>query len=529
MTRQSLSESSDRRVSDPAPETAISAVPNKSDPTSLDHLRLSDRSIAALLALVSLVVYTLAARLRLVNGIPQGDEPHYLISTIALAQYHTFDISVVYDNRDYVSFFPMDIDRHLSPDENGQMLPWHNFGAPLLWVPFFLLWGRAGATGFMVVVAVLTVLNVFWFLRELGIVRPYATLTAGLFAFGTTIYVYSNSLFTESLGALLLLYAMRVICRRVNSSASLCLASLSLGYLPWVNGRFLALSLPAALLLLLRVRRSDNRNWAYLWAFGPMLLLLGALEAVNYFVFDTLHPSPGNGVKGVGPLEISAIRGLAGLWFDREFGLFPNFPILIFAVIGIGLGIPWVRWQLDVALGFVVIPYVLATATYSEWWAGYSPPGRYLAVVVPLLAFYVAVTLQRIHHWLAVLLAVLTGLIGFAFAFSTDIFPGDRFHSSPSPPSQAMSNLGRLLDIPIAEYLPGLSLAKDNPIPTNEAMLTVGWGLAIALIAATVWVFEKAPAVRVPPLDLRLFPTLARRRRTPPASQADSEPATQPR
>ncbi|GIH22811.1 hypothetical protein Aph01nite_11210 [Acrocarpospora phusangensis] len=488
-----------------------------------------------LLGLISLVVYALAARLRLVNGIPQGDEPHYLIATVALAEYHTFDIGVVYDNRDYLSFFPEEIERHLSPDENGQMLPWHNFGAPLLWVPFFLLWGRAGATGFMVVVAVLTVLHVFWFLRELGIVRLYATLTAGLFAVGTTIYVYSNSLFTESLAALLLLYAMRVICRRDNSSASLCLASMSLGYLPWLNGRFLALALPAALLLLLRVRRSGNGDGirAYSWAFGPMLLLFGALGALNYLCFNTFHPSPGNGVKGVGPLQISPVRGLAGLLFDREFGLFPNFPVLVFVVIGIGLGIPWVRWQLDAAVGFVAMPYVLATATYSEWWAGFAPPGRYLAVVVPLLAFYVAVTLQRIHHWLAILIAAITGLVGFAFNFATDLYPGDRFHW-PTPPNQAMSNLGRLLDLPIAEYLPGLSVSKDDPIPMDEAILTVGWALVIAMLAAAVWIFENAPPERVPPLDLRLFPNPPGRRRTasspagPEAVTAERPPASRP-
>ena len=41
-----------------------------------------------------------------------------------------------------------------------------------------------------------------------------------------------------------------------------------------------------------------------------------------------------------------------------------------------------------------VAPYLLAVATFGAWTGGYSPPARFLTVVAPLLAYYVAAALM---------------------------------------------------------------------------------------------------------------------------------------
>src|SRR5262249_20817590 len=149
----------------------VAADDQREEPTLA--FTFSDRRIIATLAVIAAALFTFAARLRL-NEQPWGDEPHYLIMSISLGKYHTFDLTQAYANRDYWSFYPMDIDAHVYPNADGIMVPLHNFGGPMLWTLPFVLWGRAGAAGVVVVASVLTVINIYWLLRELGIVKPYA-------------------------------------------------------------------------------------------------------------------------------------------------------------------------------------------------------------------------------------------------------------------------------------------------------------------------------------------------------------------
>jgi hypothetical protein len=120
----------------------------------------SDRHVIATLAVLATALFAFAARLRL-NEKPWGDEPHYLIMSIALGKYHTFDLTQAYANKDYWSFYPQQIDAHVFPNADGVMVPLHNFGGPLLWTLPYLWCGRAGAAGVIVIASVLTVVNVY--------------------------------------------------------------------------------------------------------------------------------------------------------------------------------------------------------------------------------------------------------------------------------------------------------------------------------------------------------------------------------
>src|SRR5829696_2081589 len=143
------------------------------EPVPVQSFAISDRRIVALLATVAAALFAFASRLRL-NEQPWGDEPHYLIMSIALGKYHTFDLTQAYENDDYRTFYPEKIDAHVFPNSDGVMVPLHNFGGPLLWMLPFQWWGRAGAAAVVVLASVLIVINVYWLLRELGIVKAYA-------------------------------------------------------------------------------------------------------------------------------------------------------------------------------------------------------------------------------------------------------------------------------------------------------------------------------------------------------------------
>ena len=122
----------------------------------------SERAVVVLLVLVSAVPMVVLAWLRYRLHTPSGDEPHYLIISQAIEKYGSLDVQRVYDNRDYAVFFPRLIEPHTSPGPSGVPLPLHSIGGPVLWLIPFLLWGRAGAMAFLLVVSLLIVANVYW-------------------------------------------------------------------------------------------------------------------------------------------------------------------------------------------------------------------------------------------------------------------------------------------------------------------------------------------------------------------------------
>ena len=84
--------------------------------------------------------------LRLVLQIPQGDEPHYLVISQALQLYGSLDVAQVYAHRDYLAYYPLPLDPHLSPGPDGRPLPLHSIGGPLLWLAAVRACGVARAS-----------------------------------------------------------------------------------------------------------------------------------------------------------------------------------------------------------------------------------------------------------------------------------------------------------------------------------------------------------------------------------------------
>ena len=152
-------------------------------------------------ALVAVPLVVLGA-LRVVLQMPQGDEPHYLVISQALQLYGSLDVAQVYAHGDYSAYYPLPLEPHLSPGPDGRPLPLHSIGGPLLWFLPFVLWGRAGVVGFMTVVSLAIVANVYWLARELGVRQRVAVGTAVAFGLGTPILMYASLSFVEPLGAL---------------------------------------------------------------------------------------------------------------------------------------------------------------------------------------------------------------------------------------------------------------------------------------------------------------------------------------
>src|SRR6266568_529603 len=110
-------------------------------------------AICSILFFVTSYVYV-----QLFANPPTGDEPHFLIISQTLLKYHSLNVMLDYQHGDYRAFYPINIGPHVSRNVNGQLLPLHSIGAPILWlIPYFFL-GRLGAVLFISVVSFLTIL-----------------------------------------------------------------------------------------------------------------------------------------------------------------------------------------------------------------------------------------------------------------------------------------------------------------------------------------------------------------------------------
>jgi hypothetical protein len=177
--------------------------------------------------------------------------------------------------------------------------------------------------------------------------------------------------------------------------------------------------------------------WPYVAALAPLVVLFAIIEIFNATRYGTLNPAPGNAMLGDGLFQVAPQVGLGHLMFDSKYGLLPHFPLFVLAVPGIILALRRTMMFANVVLLATVVPYVAAISTFGQWWAGLAPPARFLAVVAPVLAYYVAVATQRVNHWLVTALAAVASLVTFGRFVASDINPSERFYAWPDSGQQA--------------------------------------------------------------------------------------------
>ncbi|MFF5229177.1 hypothetical protein [Dactylosporangium sp. NPDC000521] len=435
----------------------------------------SDRTVLACLVTLTVAVIGVAVRLRL-PALPMGDEPHYLALAQTMIEHHTLDPTPVYEQREYWSYYPAEIDAHVAVVD-GRPVPFHNLGAPFLFALPFLLWGRAGAHLVTLLAAVLTVVNVYRLQREHGVRTPFAGFATALFVLGSPLYVYAAMLFVEPLGMLALVYAARVLLAPAPPAWRLLLASAGIGYLPWVHGRYAVFPVIFGGVCLFLYRRRT-----LVMALVPGAVLAAGLEVFNVVMYRSLSPAPGStDALGEGLLRLSPLRGLLYLAYDGRFGLLPNFPVLVLA----GAGMLLCDRRTNLILLGMVVPYALLISTYPNWPGGFSPPGRLLSVTTPLLAYYVAVLLQRLPSWW--LLVAAEVLAGYAYAMSllSDAYPLERFHWLASPGNAPLSRMAELLGTSVDRWPPFVT--AGNGIDDAAAVRFAVWGLATVAVTALLW------------------------------------------
>lgn len=462
------------------------------------------RTHILLLLLIGGLVLFLSAYLCGQLDIPTGDEPHYLVISQTILLYHSLDVTQDYAHNDYKVFYagPLGPEQHTSLNKWGQLLPLHSIGAPVLWVIPFALAGRLGTLLFMSLVSLLMIVNIYLLLVSLGIRRNYAFFVSLTLALASPIWIYSHHNFVEPIAALLCVYIVQVLFKERLRAWDLVGSSLALGVLPWIHIRFALFEVVLACFLLARVYQ-DNRFrklTPYLLAILPVAAMFFFFEGYNFFAWGSLNPAVNQANSGEVPFDVPIWRGLFGLFFDQEYGLLTNFPIFLFLLGGIILACKrkWLRFNLLVLL--LAGPYIITIASFHNWDGAISPPARFILVLVPLCAFYLALALQSARSWIINGIFGLFALVAMLYEAVSLSVPGGWMNWQEGF-SRPLVRISQALHIPLIMGVPTVmqpirgNLNHYNQVfpVTLWLVLLLGLTLAVILLARRRVAFAAQP------------------------------------
>jgi hypothetical protein len=340
-----------------------------------------------------------------------GDEPHYLLTAISLAEDHDLDVS---DERAEVRYLPFSelpplIQAEIRPD--GTQVSPHDPLLPLLlavpmWVGGWLVAKLALAAAAAAVAAVTFAVAV----RRFGVSSRVAAWTAGIAGASPPLAVYGTQVYPEIVGALCVIVGVWAVTgpRTVRSSA---VAALCVTALPWLSVKYAPVAAVLAVAAVVPLLRSSARRAIALCA---VLALGGVVFLVAHRAWyggwtpyaAGSHFADGELTVMGNPDYLGRAQRITGLLVDRHFGLVPWQPaaLLIPAAVVSWLGRAGRgRWLLPAILGTGWATATFVALTMHGWWW----PGRQVVVVLPAAVLMVAGWVDRLEaphrRWAAAL------------------------------------------------------------------------------------------------------------------------------
>ncbi len=253
---------------------------------------------------------------------------------------------------------------------------------------------------------------------------------------------------------------------------------LALAGLPWLHQKYLPLwaALTVAAALVAVDRLAPGRRLAVLLV--PQAASLLGLLALNLELTGSPRPDALFRALGRGGVGLDTLgQGLLGLLLDARYGLLPLVPWLLLAGGGLTLRDPRARW-LARSLPVPAV-YFVTVAAADNWTGSISNLGRFLLPLVPLLAAFAALALERL--WAAAGgRALVLALMGWSAACARLLW------LDPQAANDTGVLLARSIFADPHVYLPDLLLrAWGEAAPGLPAQL-LAWGLAAAALAWAV-------------------------------------------
>ncbi|MBV9071293.1 MAG: hypothetical protein JO093_18225 [Acidobacteria bacterium] len=327
---------------------------------------------------IAAIGYALMIPLQLRTPI-DGDEPYYLLMTESLVRDHDLDLTNQY--RDIAHSDAGRPDLLPQPGDprgaHGEQYSRHEPFLPILLTPGYAAGGLPGALAIIALFGALLARSTIRFLEDEGISDATTRILFPLITFGPPIVFYSTRIWPEVPAAFCFLEAVRGIRQRrpprwIAAIFALVLLKIRFGLL--------------AVVLLIRVLRT-KRQLAIASAVVAVPLVIAWLisgNAMNTHSIRELLPSG----------AIFYWLGLFGLVLDGAAGIVFQAPLYALAILALPL---WRSMPRGFRLGMSAsLLYILYLIPRSEWHGGWSPPLRYIVVLMPILTLGVAVMWERI-------------------------------------------------------------------------------------------------------------------------------------
>jgi hypothetical protein len=250
--------------------------------------------------------------------------------------------------------------------------------------------------------------------------RPgLAATVAGSFALVPPLLFYFYQFYPETLGALGMAVALRLMLFAPWWTArTACALGALLATLPWLHQKFLPMWIVLVLMAVVRAVHDMVDLRALLGLVIPQIVSFYVMALYNFAVTGSARPDAL--YLAWGPAGVSTARmgqGLIGLALDARYGLVPYAPVYVLALAGT---FHFRGRACRLCWAFPAAAVYYATVASADNWSGaVCSLGRYVMPLVPLAAALVAVALDGMASRrgilaLALTLAAWTALIAIA-------------------------------------------------------------------------------------------------------------------
>ena len=332
-----------------------------------------------------------------------GDEPHYLMVTQSLLADGDIDVANNYERNDGARFGADGVqpETHVRVGARGRSLPVGDLGVSILLMPVLAVATRVSEvpdestlrrfrmnrglfayslisltlitmTSIAAAVTVSALQRAGATPRDAGIVVAVAWLSPPVISHAFLVFPEPFALFVTA--CVVLAWSLEGRAWGWRESATVVM----LGCLPWVHRKF-AFYVLALLAVLIWRRRRDIRPLppftkgmlAVAFVIPPLLLMAWSLYEWG---------SLGGGLARSGlPLSMAGvIEGIPALLVDRENGLMWWSPVYLLLPAA-----SWLRRE-DSWMWIVPAIALIVPGAGHQWWAGFSPAGRFLVPLVPI-------------------------------------------------------------------------------------------------------------------------------------------------
>lgn len=349
-----------------------------------------------------------------------GDEPHYLLTAVSLAEDGDLDVADEMARERYRPFHQPALRPQGRVDERGRMVVPHDPLLPALLAPSLAAGGYVGAKLTLSLMAVgLAGMLVWTAVRRLRVRPATAVVTVTVLTSSAPLAAYGSQVYPELPAALALACAAAALTGPLGRGG-LAATLAAVVALPWLSVKYIPVAAALALVggvRMVRAGRAPLAGWcaALLAAAGTVWLVahMAWYGGITVYAAGSFFAEHGGqaAVLGTDPNYLGRTQRLLGLLVDREFGIAawqPAWLLVVPAIAALMRHRP--RWWPVVAApalaGWLTAAFV--AATMHGWWF----PGRQVVVALPLLVLAVAWWVDRGHGRRLVVAAL--GVLGVA-------------------------------------------------------------------------------------------------------------------